>query len=74
MRYYGSKATAVNTFGKDTKELQAFQDTCKKRLPGAEECLDIMQSTWNNTVKHHEWQSPDKHVSYVPVRKETHLN
>jgi len=66
-RYYGSKATAINTFGKATPELYAFIDTCKQRLPGAEDCLQMMQQTWDNNATHHVWPLLDGHIANVPV-------
>jgi len=70
-RYYSSTKTAKDTFGKNSNELRAFIATCEDRLPGAELCLDVMNTTWNDEALTHNWIRDDgTHVVCPVMEKE----
>lgn len=65
--FYGSKAEPRNVFGEGTPALKEFYLTLNKELPGACECMGIMQSCWQSDALYHSWELPDKHVAKVRV-------
>ena len=67
MRYYGSTATSIATFGKDTPELKAFLITLRDRLPGAERCRELMTGTHNPKALTHRWYREDMGYITCPV-------
>lgn len=70
--FYGSKTKPKEVFGNNTPEHKAFLNTLKENLPGAERCMDIMQSTWNSDAIYHSWNRPDGTFVKCPVMvKET---
>jgi hypothetical protein len=63
--FYGSKAQPKKVFGEDTPELELFYDTLNKLLPGAMECMDDMQESWQHDALVNSWTLPDGHTASV---------
>ncbi len=59
--FYGSVNKPKELLGEDTKELAAFYNVLEKRLPGALELMDDMQSCWDPFALKHCWTMPDGH-------------
>lgn len=64
--YYGSLAEPKNTFG-DSEDLHNFYKTLANDFPGAEACMEVMQSIWQPNVTAHAWTLPDGHRAVCPV-------
>lgn len=68
--FYGSKQQPKMLFGEGSLELAAFYTTLEEELGGALECMDDIQSCWQEDALVHQWTLPDGHTAYVPVMVE----
>lgn len=57
--YYGSVANPRNALG---SKLPSFYEALAGLLPGAEDCMEFLQSLWNPTKSEYVWVMPDKHT------------
>ena len=65
--FYGSKAEPINTFGEDTKELEAFYKTLEVVAPGAWALLEVLVDSWEPYALQHSWTLPDGFSAIVKV-------
>lgn len=65
--YYGSKAEPKKIFGKDTIELQAFQEAQAIVAPGAAELLQVFLMAWQANTLEHNWVLPDNFHANIKV-------
>lgn len=76
--FYGSMKQPESAFGEDTPALDAFYEILFRELPGAMECMEDIQSCWNDDTSKHLWTLPDGHVASVkvmaPIDKKVEVN
>jgi len=65
--FYGGTAAIKELFNNDKDKLNTFYNTLKRELPGAYNCMSILQSLWNSKASHHTFTAPDGHIAYIPV-------
>lgn len=65
--FYGSKRQPEIIFGENTPELAKFYEMMNKQFPGAMDCMELMQSSWQSNALYHQWTLPDGHVAHVKV-------
>jgi hypothetical protein len=63
--YYNSRATPKALLSDE--ELKVFYEVMEGLLPGAEEVMTVINTSWNPEADHHSWTMPDGHTVYVPV-------
>lgn len=65
--YYGSKVAPKEVFGKDTDELEAFEEASQAVAPGAHVLKDTLLMAWQPNVLKHSWVMPDGFKVEIPV-------
>lgn len=68
--FYNSQAQPKKIFGEGTPELEAYYQVIQKKLGGAWEAMQDIQSCWRDNVLVNEWTLPDGHKAHVPVMVE----